>query len=293
MPDSEAYRQQYAYLEQEVNTAPMQESDYFLVMLVDARHLDYSSFCSLLRTMSKHPSDGSKNGDVGHAWLYLRGVMDGRAFVFEGGQSGECGDGTPKYLEGVTNYIEYGYANPTEEEKRHPKCEPNPIKYMSEWRYDGFFQFGSGGHCPTFAAKVDLTEEQFRIIYEMVCPRWNEYASYCLLEKQCSSLVIKVAEIAGLDLTCCVNIPIPSEVTCWGNSYRLWTDPAYSVLTIPSPDALEQSLVSAVAEGKAQFALDWYMQRLRPQKRTLRAFIEDVRLFPERIARYHFSHSIR
>ena len=49
------------------------EEEYFVVFLVNARGLDYTDTLKFLKTVAKHPRDGSKNGDVGHAWVYLKG----------------------------------------------------------------------------------------------------------------------------------------------------------------------------------------------------------------------------
>src|SRR5262245_4920764 len=70
---------------------PMKETVSFLVICVDACRLDYTSCKELVRTIAKHPANGSKNGDVGHAWIYLRGWLDGEWIEIEGGHSGELG----------------------------------------------------------------------------------------------------------------------------------------------------------------------------------------------------------
>ncbi|MFQ5730011.1 MAG: hypothetical protein ACE5GN_06590, partial [Waddliaceae bacterium] len=74
-----SYAQQYVHLNQHFYAGQkVSSSDYYLILAVDARHLDYSNGKELLRTMVKHPSDGSKNSDVGHAWILLHGVVDGK-----------------------------------------------------------------------------------------------------------------------------------------------------------------------------------------------------------------------
>src|SRR5262249_3565265 len=112
-PSTTAYREMYSHL----NAIPtfqnnQNPSPYFLVILVDARHLDYTQNRSLLKTLCKHPSDWSKNGDVGHAWIYLQGTFENRVVVLEGGHSGECGYIQAKYFEGVMDYAEAGDDNP-------------------------------------------------------------------------------------------------------------------------------------------------------------------------------------
>src|SRR4051812_46329911 len=81
---------------------------FYLVFLVSAHHLDYSCSYRFCRTLAKHPRDGSKNGDVGHAWIYLYGKRGGEEIIVEGGHSGELGLLQPRYLDGVMNYVDYG-----------------------------------------------------------------------------------------------------------------------------------------------------------------------------------------
>ena len=155
---------------------------YFLVLAVEARQLDYSHGKAFLKTMVKHPSDGTKNGDVGHAWILLRG----RNITIEGGHSGERGCCQPKYFEGVMDYLEAGYRN--------------PAQYLWEVQRDGFFQKGNGGHRPTFAVKVNLTKGEFEAIRNFIDPRHYDYANYAITGSQCASFVARVAQIAGLEL---------------------------------------------------------------------------------------------
>ena len=160
-PHTKSYQDFYAHLEMPCYQKTVTLSDYFLVILVDARHLDYTNNHSFFTTLAKHPSDGSKTGDIGHAWVYLEGIVEGQRVYLEGGHSGEIDTLHSKYFEGVMNYIDYGYANPNWDEYDQPRYEPNPIKYLWTSRRDGFFQIGNGGHTPTFAIKVNLTPEHF------------------------------------------------------------------------------------------------------------------------------------
>ena len=107
-PRSCEYRRHYAYLKRDVPTGTLSEADNYLVLLVNARHLDYTNGASLIRTVAKHPSDGTKNGDVGHAWIMLHGIVDGRHVHIEGGHSGELGRCQPRYFEGVAKYAAEG-----------------------------------------------------------------------------------------------------------------------------------------------------------------------------------------
>jgi len=217
--------------------ATMKTTDFFLIVLVDARHLDYSNGKSLLQSLAKH-------NDVGHAWIYLQGVVNGERIVVEGGHSGELGVFHPRYMEGVMDNIEAG--------------DPNPIKYLWETQKDGFFQKGSGNHSPTFAAKIDLTQKQFEGILTYINPKHFDYSNYAMTGNQCASFVAQIAQIADLSIACEVTVPIKKSLSIWGKRYVLWTDPWYSSLKISSPDVVERTLMHCVRSGQAEYALPWY-----------------------------------
>lgn len=263
-PSSPEYREFYDYLyNYRTPSKSMEESDFFLVILVDARHLDYTDNRSFFRTVGKHPCDGSKNGDVGHAWIYLHGWLKGKEVNIEGGHSGERGRIQAKYFDGIMNYNDWGYANPTPEQKCHPHFEPNPVKYLWTTQEDGFFQKGAGGHWPTFAAKINLTEEQFKAIMHFIHPSYYPYHSYALTDCQCSTFVVQVAALAGLDLDANVIMPIEKKIWFGGRWVRFWEDPYYAHICFGSPDKLEESLMKAVAEERAEYALEWYNKKWR------------------------------
>lgn len=264
-PNSLEYRQYYDYANHFARPrTSMKESDYFLIVLVDARHLDYTNNRSFFKTIAKHPSDGSKNGDVGHAWIYLQGKDSaGRKRVIEGGHSGERGMIQAKYFDGIMNYIDFGYANPTPWQKQGYRYEPNPIKYLWETQHDGFFEKGCGRHHPTFAAKVDLTREQFEEILSFINPLYYPYKFYSLTDWQCTSFVCAVASLAGWDLDSLATLPIESRCTVEGECLRFWDDPCYSSITFSSPDILERSLMRSVASGRAEYALNWYLKKTK------------------------------
>lgn len=260
-PCSPEYQEFYHHLNQQhqsLESAKMHESDYFVVLLVDARHLDYTDNRSFFNTVAKHPSDGSKNGDIGHAWIYLQGYRNGQKVQIELGHSGERGLLQAKYFDGIMNYLDYGYANPTPEQRLCPRYEPNPVKYLWTTQQDGFFQKGAGGHRPTFAAKVDLTSEQFDRIWTFV-HREYPFRQYALTQHQCSSFVVHIAALAGLSLEAQVSMKIEPGLYYRGVWIRLWEDPKYSTLIFSSPDILEKSLMQAVYQDKAEYALNWYL----------------------------------
>jgi len=284
-PRSAAYQSMYAHLQSPLPPSEVLETDFFLVVLVEARHLDYTCSRSLLKTLAKHPSDASKNGDVGHAWIYIQGIVDGQKVYLEGGQSGELGVMQAKYFDGIMNYIDFGYANPSRQCSQPYRFEPNPAKYLWETLNDGFFQEGAGRHSPTFAAKIDITPRQFERILEFV--NHYDYTHYALTNNQCSSFVAQVSSLAGLDLECEVTIPIDPYVFVGNTCFLMWSDPCYANLTISSPDVLECSLMNAVANGEAECALEWYKNKRPPScwKQTRNAF-ENTCKFPERFLRW-------
>lgn len=256
-----AYKSFYSHLNVSFNPHYiMRESDYFLIILVDAPHLDYSSNEKLIQTIAQHPN-GSRQRDVGHAWIYLKGIKKGKPFAIEGGHSGELGDLQPKYFDGIMNYIEYGDLKPSFCKKE----ELNPIKYLWAVQRDGFFQTGSGRHRPTFAAKIDLSQEQFEAIYQLI-QRDYCYSDYSLVHNQCCALVARAAEKAGWIVDYKQTIDILPSILLGEEKFILWKDAGYSTFTFGSPDVLEKSLMRAVLEGKAEYALPWYKDLRRLNK---------------------------
>ncbi len=248
-PQTESYRQFYSHLNElpPVAHCPT-DSEAYLIIFLEARHLDYTDNYSFLKTLAKHPSDGSKNRDVGHAWIYLQGQsQEGELLYFYGGHSGETGLIQAKYFDGIMNYIDYGDANPS----NISICsyEPNPVKYLFETQRDGFLQWGSGRHKASFAAKIDLTDEQFERVLQFVMH--YPYHEYAITGNQCSSFVAHAASLAGLDLECEVTVEVEPCLVLGADEVCLWKDPAYRYLTISSPDMLEKSLIEAVRQGKA------------------------------------------
>ncbi|WP_284452573.1 hypothetical protein [Parachlamydia acanthamoebae] len=270
-PVSEEYGYFYSHLN--TFTKPdvfFRESPYFLVILVNARHLDYTDNRSFLRTLAKHPSDGSKNSDVGHAWICLRGIIDGEYVEIEGGHTGETGLTQARYFDGMMDLVEKG--------------SPNPVRYLWEMQHDGFFQNGSGGHHPTFAAKIDLTEEQFHTILTFI--ETYPYQDYAITKNQCSSFVAQVAALADWEIPCEVTLSIDPHLQIGPDLIPLWTDPRYAYLTISSPDMVEKSLMKAVATKQAQDARKWYLcTHPQSSQAYFSQLIESIQLAPQRVQR--------
>lgn len=261
---SREYRKFYSHLK----TAPvykndsMSDSPYYLVFLVDAHHLDYMNSDSLIKSLEKNPQLGRKGVNVGHAWICLRGFKEDREVFIEGGHTGEWGLVQPKYFDGVMNYIQYGYANPNKEKKQRPRKEKNPIKYLWVSLYDGSFQKGSGGHKPTFAAKVNLTKKEFDRVYDFIQSSNYYYLDYALLRNQCSSFLSQIASLINLNIKGEVSVQINKELNYRGKKFVLWEDSKYSEITFSTPDLIEKELMRLVEEKRAEYALLWYQKKM-------------------------------
>lgn len=257
---SDEYRQFYCHLQKpHPHWQPMVEEEYFLIILVDAKHLDYTDTNLFLHSIAKHPRDGGKNGDFGHAWIYLQGKRSGRLVVVEGGHSGEWREPPARYFDGIMNYNECGYANPMDDSLLNERYEPNPIRYLWYARDDGYFQKGAGGHVPSYAAKISLTSQQFERILDFIHPRHYPYQSYALLSSQCCTFVTQIAALAGLQLDSEITMNVAPFVYYRKSFVRLWENPFFSSITFASPDMLEKKLIEAVENGYAEYALDWYL----------------------------------
>lgn len=263
-PRSDSYRDFYKYCADLPQEESIVEAPFYVLFLVNARHLDYGSLPSFMKTCAKHPSDGSKNGDVGHAWVYLKSPNE----VIEGGQSGETGLYQPRYLEGVLENADLG--------------ADNPVCYLWEPQCDGFFQRGAGGHRPTFAAKIDLTEQQYHIAKDYITS--YDFSDYRLSEHQCTTFVKGLAESLGIELDDQVILYFPQELKILGRTYCLWKDEKFHKLTCGSPDKLEESLVELVRRREAVNATCWYIRN--HYEGPNEAFKTRLELLPSRTIRW-------
>lgn len=215
-------------------------SEFFMVLLVDAKHLNYTTAHDILITIAKHPN-GSKRRDVGHAWILIAGNHNGKKIYLELGHSGEIQQDELSYLDGVRDLSE--------------KEDKNPIRHLYKTRKDGFLQLGSGGHVPTFAVSIPLEEKIFSEILYYIDPAHYAYQRYSFLEEQCCTFVAKVAKLAGVSLEIHQEICLEPITK---NGIRLWSDAEYQIMKVPTPDVLEKSLIELVHEERARCALKWY-----------------------------------
>lgn len=182
---------------------------YHLTIFVDARDLNYTSSKTLWRSLH-----AQEDPSFGHAWIRL----EHDDYLLEGGHTGEFGNLQPRYLEGVLLYKK--------------QRDPNPIRYLWETQKDGCFQVGSGGHTATHQMEIPLTQVQFETIRKFIEGGHYPFHEYNLTRHQCTSFVVQVASLAGIILKSTVTVPVER---------RLWRDPAYSKITLSSPDLLVQN----------------------------------------------------
>lgn len=233
------------------------ETPYFLVLLVHATGLDYQDQASLLRSLYKRSR--FKGGFLGHSWVLLSGVENGRRQVLEVGLSPK-GEDSVQFFRGVLDLAEYGYVNPTAEQRRHPRQEPNPISYLWRDQGNGYLQPASEARIrPTYAAKLDLDQEQYRAIKARLNPALPEQKRFQLTGRQCSSFLVEIAALAGVSLSHQLTIAVPQQIEVGGRAVRLWMDPAYASMTLSSPDVIQESLKRLVASGRAEDVLAWYL----------------------------------
>lgn len=215
-------------------TLSAQSSDYSLMILVDARGLDYSCASNFLLSLSSQPR--TTYGRFGHAWIYLKGIEEGIPVYIEGGHSGERGVMCPQYFDGVMDLVD--------------AKDPNPIRYLWEIQPDGFFEEGSGHHKPNAGIKIEITEEQYLAIKDFICAA--KYDDYAITGNQCSSFVAQIAAIAGVNLVYEVTLEIPQNICFGGRKMVLWTDPCYSQITFGSPDKILESFAPLIQSHQAQ-----------------------------------------
>ena len=219
-------------------------SDYFLVLLVDARHLDYSSPSNYFSTLGQGLFF-SQDPNTGHAWIVLSGTEDGKEWVFEGGHTGEFGLYAPRYFDEV---VRLSY------EEHHP----NPAHYLFTPLPDGSIQYGSGGHRPTFAAALPLTEEGYHRIRRLLLKDGYDFSQWGIRGPNCIRFVLSCLAAADIELDCQETLVMPQSFLYRGEEIRLWSDPTFSTITVETPELLEKRLWQLTEEGRALVAMQWY-----------------------------------
>lgn len=271
-PQSLHYQEQYKHLSLQLKekAISIEPTEHFIIFLVDAKHLDYTNSQTFLKTFTKHPSTGSKECNVGHAWIYLKGVdKNNKSIVIEGGHSGELGVSKLRYVDGISLLAQNN--------------NRDPISYLWEPLDDGFFQQGNGGHNPTFAVKINLTKQQFWDVYTFIHPKNYPYKEYSLTARQCASFITQIAALLDISIESEITLPINQYAYFLGQKIPLWTDPRYSEITFSSPDIIEKSLLELVSKGYAEPAKNWYLKKTGPVRESC---IKKIICFPKRFYRH-------
>jgi hypothetical protein len=218
--------------------------EYFLVVLVDARHLDYTSpsnyFCSLSQGLFL-----DQDPNTGHAWIVLIGKEDGHPWVFEGGHTGEFGLYAPRYFDEVVRLS-------------WDEHHPNPAYYLFTTLPDGTIQYGSGGHTPTFAAAFPLTEVGYCRVRRLLAQDGYDFSQWGIRGPNCIRFVHSCLAAIGVEVDCQETFVMPPSFRYKGEEVTLWSDPVYSKFDIETPELLEKRLWELTEEGRALVASRWY-----------------------------------
>jgi hypothetical protein len=246
---SDSYVSCYQYLGgvQRANSSADQfsgKNEYYLVVLVDARHLDYSSPRNYFSTLSQGmflPQDPN----TGHTWIVLAGKEERESWVFEGGHTGEFGVCSPRYFDEVVRLAR---------DEQHP----NPASYLFHPLPDGCLQYGSGGHLPTFAAAFPLTENGYQRVRRLLTEEGYDFSRWGISGPNCIHFSLACLASVGVELDCQEKLQLPKSFTHRGKEIALWSDPVYSCLYVDTPERLEKGLLELVEKGQALAATKWY-----------------------------------
>jgi hypothetical protein len=246
---TEAWLWRYSYIEDirtlSKNFPPFPPTnEYFLVILVDARHADYSSTRGYVTSLAESLIR-QHYLDPGHAWIVLAGKKDGKPWVFEGGHSVNCPAVTKYYFQHVLGLF-------SEEE------DPNPARHLFAPTNIGSLEQGPGDSQPTFAAAIPLTQEGFERILKLFDEDGYDFSCWGIQGPNCIQFALSCLATAGIEFECHETLPVPPSFSIFGNEIRLWSDPEYSRLNLRTPDLLEKRLFDLVRQGTAYFALPWY-----------------------------------
>lgn len=246
---SDEWQWRYSYLDQlqaSQDTLPQfcPTEEYFLVVLVQAQHADYSSPRAYLATLaSSFVKEHSP--DPGHAWIVLVGKKDGKLWLFEGGHSANCPHVAADYMSHVL--CSSGVDD-----------DPNPARHLFIPTNEGFFEYGSGGSVPTYAAAIPLTEEGFARVLSLFEYNGYDFSRWGIQGPNCVQFVLSCLASVGIECHCDDTISIPPSISLLGKQFLLWTDPSYRLLTINTPDLLEKRLWELVRGHVAYCATQWY-----------------------------------
>lgn len=246
---TESWLWRYSYLE-DIRTLSKNfpsfspNDEYFLVVLVDARHADYTSPQGYVTSLAEG-FIRQHYLDPGHAWIVLAGKKDGKPWIFEGGHTVNCPDVTKYYLKNVLGVF-------SDEE------DPNPARYLFAPTNIGSLEHGPGDSRPTFAAAIPLTEEGFQRVLTLFDEDGYDFSRWGIQGPNCIQFALSCLATVGIEFDCHEPFPVPPSFSFFGKKIHLWSDPEYSRLDIRTPDLLEKRLYELVQQGTAYFAMPWY-----------------------------------
>lgn len=214
---------------------PVGDAGYYLYILNEAANWDYSETKSLLLSIWRRP--------WAHSWLILESPRERLEF----GHTGDFGETTPRYHDGVYLGIKAG--------------DPNPIAYLWRTMADGQFQTGKPNRPPTFVWRMPITRQRHQMIHDYVMQR--TYDQFGLRSKNCTDFVIEAAALAGINLAHRIRLTLPPETEVWGRVGRVWTDPQYRILEYSTPDVLEVDLRQLARLGIGSDVTEWYLELAR------------------------------
>jgi len=209
---------------------PVGDEGYYLYILNEAADWDYSATTALLISIWRRP--------WAHSWLILESPRERQEF----GHTGDFGETTPRYHDGVYLGIKAG--------------DPNPIAYLWRTMTDGQFQIGKPNRPPTFVWRMPITRQRHQMIHAYVMQR--TYDQFGLRSKNCTDFVIEAAALAGINLAHRIRLTLPPETEIWGRVERIWTDTQYRILEYSNPDVLEVDLRQLARLGIGNDATEWY-----------------------------------
>lgn len=228
-----------ADLDPETGT-PAGDEGYYLYLLNEAARWDYSSIKLLLFSIWQRP--------WGHSWLILESPQD----RLECGHTGDLGESTPRYHDGVFQRIREGH--------------PNPIAYLWQTKSDGEFQIGKPERPPTFVWRMPITRLKYEQIHDYVMGR--TYDQFGVRSDNCTDMVVTTAMLAGINLAHRIRLTAPPETKVLGRPRRIWTDPQYRILDYSTPDVLETDLRQLTQVGIGSDVTKSYLalQKLRSRR---------------------------
>jgi hypothetical protein len=246
---NEEWQWRYSYLE-DLRTASASfpqfcpTDEYFLVVLVDARHADYTSPRAYLSTLTSSLIK-QHSLDPGHAWVVLAGRKDGKQWIFEGGHSVDCSLLTRTYIHNILGF--------TSREN-----DPNPVRHLFNTTREGLFEYGPGENQPTFGAAIPLTKEGFERIIKLFEEDGYDFSKWGIGGPNCVQFALSCLASIGVEFDCEDAMPVPASISFLGREFLLWSDSSYSSLMIKTPDLLEKRLWEMVKSGSAFYATKWY-----------------------------------